>query len=155
MAHGPLPIETDELLVYLTSRKNLQLATLNPDGSPHLATMWFGLVDRDIVMWTQRTSVKARNLGRDPRVACLVESGDAYSSLKGLTVSGRAVLVSDDEGLLRIGAAVVPRNYPEAGRPDYRRMALSGLRVGIVVPIGQPASWDFARTARARATRTA
>lgn len=152
---SPLPIESGEVLAYLGSRKSMQLATLNPDGSPHLSTMWFGLVDRDIVMWTQHTSVKARNLRLDPRVACLVESGDDYASLKGLTVSGRAALVSDDEGLLRIGAALVPRNYPPDDRPDYRAMALSGHRVGIVVPVGQPASWDFARTARARATRTA
>lgn len=150
MANGPLPIEADELYAYLASRKSLQLATLNPDGSPHLATMWFGLLDRDIVMWTQRTSVKARNLRHDPRLACLVESGDDYASLKGLTVSGRAELVEDDDSLLRIGAALVPRNYPAADRPDYRQLALSGARVGIVVRDGRLASWDFARTAARR-----
>ncbi len=148
MANGPLPIEADEVHTYLSSRKSLQLATLNPDGSPHLATMWFGLIGHDIVMWTQRTSVKARNLRHDPRVACLVESGDDYASLKGLTVSGRAELVEDDDSLLRIGAVLVPRNYPPADRPDYRQMALSGARVGIVVHADRLASWDFARTAR-------
>ncbi|MEV0128473.1 PPOX class F420-dependent oxidoreductase [Dactylosporangium sp. NPDC050688] len=148
MANGPLPIEADEVHTYLSSRKSLQLATLNPDGSPHLATMWFGLLGRDIVMWTQRTSVKARNLRHDPRVACLVESGDDYASLKGLTVSGRAELVEDDDSLLRIGAVLVPRNYPPEDRPDYRQMALSGARVGIIVHADRQASWDFARTAR-------
>jgi PPOX class probable F420-dependent enzyme len=150
MANGPLPIEPDELHAYLASRKALHLATLNPDGSPHLATMWFGLLDRDIVMWTQRTSVKARNLRHDPRVTCLVESGADYADLKGLTVSGRAELVEDDDGLLRIGAALVPRNYPADNRPDYREMALSGRRVGIVVSTAKTASWDFARTAARR-----
>ncbi|MEV0589928.1 PPOX class F420-dependent oxidoreductase [Nonomuraea cavernae] len=150
MGNGPLPIESGELRDYLLSRKSLQLATLNPDGSPHLATMWFGVLGDDIVMWTQRASVKARNLRHDPRVACLVESGDDYASLKGLTVTGHAELVEDDGTLLRIGEALVPRNYPEPGRPDYREMALSGARVGIVIHADRWSSWDFARTATRR-----
>ncbi len=149
MGNGPLPIESGEQLSYLLSCKSLQLATLNPDGSPHLATMWFGVLDGDIVMWTQRTSVKARNLRHDPRIACLVESGDEYRSLKGLTVTGRAEFVQDDEGLLRIGEAIISRNYSDAERPDYRQMALSGARIGIVVRAAHWASWDFARTAAA------
>lgn len=150
MAKGPLPIEPGELRDYLLSRKSLQLATLNPDGSPHLATMWFGMLDGNIVMWTQRTSVKARNLRHDPRVACLVESGEDYASLKGLTVTGRVELVEDDATMLRIGEAIVTRNYPEEGRPDYREMALAGTRIGVVVHADHWASWDFARTAARR-----
>ncbi|GAA0836684.1 PPOX class F420-dependent oxidoreductase [Streptosporangium amethystogenes subsp. fukuiense] len=150
MGKGPLPIEADELYDYLLTRKSLHLATLNPDGSPHLATMWFGLIGRDLVMWTQRSSVKARNLRHDPRITCLVESGDDYSELKGLTVSGRVELFEDDESMLRIGEAIISRNYTDANRPDYRKMALSGLRVGIVVRAEHWASWDFARTVKRR-----
>lgn len=144
MGDGPPPIAPGERLDYLLSRKSLQLATLNPDGSPHLATMWFGVLGGDIVMWTQRTSVKARNLRHDPRVACLVESGEDYRSLKGLSVRGRAELVEDDARLLRIGEAIITRNFPEPDRPDHRAMALSGARVGIVVHVERWASWDFA-----------
>ncbi|MFC5818623.1 pyridoxamine 5'-phosphate oxidase family protein [Nonomuraea harbinensis] len=150
MGDRPLPIEPGERLDYLLSRKSLQLATLDPDGAPHLATMWFGVLDGEIVMWTQRTSVKARNLRNDPRVACLVDSGEDYGSLKGLSVTGRAELVEHDEGMLRIGEAIVSRNFPEPGRPDYREMALSGARVGIVVHADRWASWDFARSAARR-----
>ncbi len=150
MAKGPLPIEPGEIRDYLLSRKSLQLATLNPDGSPHLATMWFGMVDGNIVMWTQRTSVKARNLRHDPRVACLVDSGEEYTSLKGVSVTGRVEIVEDDEGLLRIGEALITRNYPEADRPDYRQMALAGTRIGIVLHADHWASWDFGRTAGQR-----
>lgn len=148
MGDGPQPLEPGERLDYLLSRKSLQLATLNPDGSPHLATMWFGVVDGEIVMWTRRTSVKARNLRHDPRVACLVDSGEDYRSLKGLSVRGRAELVEDDAGLLRVGEAIITRNFPESDRPDFRAMALSGARVGIVVHAEHWASWDFSgRTA--------
>jgi PPOX class probable F420-dependent enzyme len=135
-------IEPQRVLDYLAGRRSLQLATLGPDGWPHQATMWFGLLDGDPVMWTQRTSVKARNLRRDPRVSCLVESGHDYAELKGLTGRGRAELVDEPEELLRIGAAVIPRYFPEPV-PDHRAMALSGARVGIRIRVEHWSGWDF------------
>ena len=54
----------------------MQLATINPDGYPHLVTMYYTLVDGKIAFWTYRTSQKALNLARDPRISCLVETGD-------------------------------------------------------------------------------
>jgi PPOX class probable F420-dependent enzyme len=149
-------IGPERVLEYLMGCRALQLATLGPDGWPHQATMWFGLLDGDPVMWTQRTSVKARNIRHDPRVSCLVESGHDYAELKGLSARGRAELVEDPAELVRIGAAVIPRYFPEPV-PDHRAMALSGARVGIRVRVERWASWDFSTAGaadRARAART-
>ena len=141
-------IDRDRILAYLQSCRALQLATLGPDGWPHQATMWFGVLDGDPVMWTQKTSVKARNLRRDPRVSCLVESGHDYAELKGVSARGRAELVSDPAELVRIGAAVIPRYFTDPV-PDHRAMALSGARVGIRIRVEHWASWDFSGAGRA------
>ena len=45
------------------------LATLMPDGSPHSVAVWVGVEDDRVVFFTQPSSQKARNVGRDPRVA--------------------------------------------------------------------------------------
>ena len=42
----------DEVDAFIESRKSLQVATLNKDGSPHLTTLWFGVVDGDLVFET-------------------------------------------------------------------------------------------------------
>ncbi|MYW94574.1 PPOX class F420-dependent oxidoreductase [Amycolatopsis rubida] len=45
------------------------LATVLPDGSPHVVPVWIGTRGERIVFLTGPDSRKARNLRRDPRVA--------------------------------------------------------------------------------------
>lgn len=45
------------------------VATLLPDGSPHAVPIWVDLEGSRIAFLTSPRSRKARNLGRDPRVA--------------------------------------------------------------------------------------
>jgi hypothetical protein len=68
--------------------------------------------------------------------------------LKGISIQGRAELVEDDAGLLRIGEAMITRNYPGPERPDYEAMALSGTRLGLIVHAERTASWTFAGRTR-------
>ena len=69
-------------MAMLSDGRKLQLATINPDGTPHLVTMYYVMIDGQIIFWTYRSSQKARNLQRDPRVTCLVETGEEYFDLR-------------------------------------------------------------------------
>ncbi|MDT7707940.1 MAG: hypothetical protein QOG20_3547, partial [Pseudonocardiales bacterium] len=62
----------DEVAAFIDQQPKFQLATINPDGTPHLVTMFSGLVEGMIAFWTYRASRKALNLARDPRVTCLI-----------------------------------------------------------------------------------
>jgi nitroimidazol reductase NimA-like FMN-containing flavoprotein (pyridoxamine 5'-phosphate oxidase superfamily) len=64
-----------DVAAMLARSHKLQLATINRDGTPHLVTMFYVMLDGHITFWTYRSSQKARNLARDPRVTCLVETG--------------------------------------------------------------------------------
>jgi PPOX class probable F420-dependent enzyme len=48
------------------------VATLMPDGAPHSVPVWVGMEGDRIAFLTGPESRKARNLGRDPRVAISV-----------------------------------------------------------------------------------
>jgi len=50
------------------------VATLNPDGSPHLSVAWVGVEDGEIVFGTLDDQRKLRNLRLDPRIALTVQS---------------------------------------------------------------------------------
>jgi PPOX class probable F420-dependent enzyme len=50
------------------------VATLNPDGSPHLSSAWVGVEDGEVVAGTLNDQRKLRNLRRDPRIAVTVQS---------------------------------------------------------------------------------
>src|SRR5438477_6532516 len=90
----------------LAESRKLQLATINRDGTPHLVTMFYVMLDGQIAFWTYRSAQKARNLARDPRVTCLVEDGEEYFELRGVQVVGTARCVEGPAGVLESGRGV-------------------------------------------------
>ena len=52
----------------LLSRPNFaHLSTLMPDGSPNTTPVWIGVQDHRILIGSGESSLKVRNLRRDPR----------------------------------------------------------------------------------------
>jgi Pyridoxamine 5'-phosphate oxidase len=96
----------DEVAAMLAAGRKVQLATISPDGYPHLVTMYYTLVDGKIAFWTYRTSQKALNLARDPRISCLVETGEAYFDLRGVQVQGVVETITDPDAVYEIGLGV-------------------------------------------------
>jgi PPOX class probable F420-dependent enzyme len=61
----------------LDTERNLWLATVRPDGRPHLAPVWFVHVDGTLWVGTGAASVKVRNLRTQPRATIALEDGDS------------------------------------------------------------------------------
>jgi len=95
-----------EVTDMLAANRKVQLATINPDGYPHLVTMYYTLVDGKIAFWTYRTSQKALNLARDPRISCLVETGEAYFDLRGVQIQGTVDTITDPDAIYQLGLAI-------------------------------------------------
>jgi PPOX class probable F420-dependent enzyme len=57
----------------LAGTRTAKLATVRPDGRPHVAPVWFDLDGDHLVFMTGRDTVKGRNLLRDPRVMLSVD----------------------------------------------------------------------------------
>jgi PPOX class probable F420-dependent enzyme len=132
-----------EVAALLGSARKVQLATINPDGTPHLVTMFYALIDGRIAFWTYRTSQKARNLERDPRLACLIEDGDDYFELRGVQVTGTVRVVADQAGVLEIGRRIAGglSGVPGDALDDYVAHA-ARKRVGYIVEPERLVSWD-------------
>jgi nitroimidazol reductase NimA-like FMN-containing flavoprotein (pyridoxamine 5'-phosphate oxidase superfamily) len=56
----------------LHGTRTAKVATVMADGAPHLAPVWFVLDGERVVFTTGASSVKGRNLRRDPRIALAV-----------------------------------------------------------------------------------
>jgi uncharacterized pyridoxamine 5'-phosphate oxidase family protein len=134
----------DEVAQLLKGQNKFQLATINRDGTPHLVTMFFGLVDDKIAFWTYRTSRKAHNLARDPRVTCLIETGVDYFELRGLMMYGSVRVLTDPNDVRYVGSQVVRRMMSleddDAIAPFVEETAAKRYAY-IVEPTGV-ASWD-------------
>ena len=66
------------------------LATLNPDGSPHLAVALAAIVDGKLWISTPVTTVKARNVERDPRATM------SFGIRPWIALTGRATVLRED-----------------------------------------------------------
>ena len=132
-----------EVAAFLAGSRKVQLATINRDGTPHLVAMYYVMIDGQITFWTYRSSQKARNLARDPRVTCLVETGEGYFELRGVQVAGRARCVEDPAGVLEIGRGVAGgmAGVPAEAVEEYVAHA-ARKRVGYVVEPARIVSWD-------------
>lgn len=71
------------------------LATLMPDGSPHLTPVWVDLQGEHILINTTQGFRKERNVRRDPRVAVAVMSMDDPETYVG--VRGKVVEIDSDD----------------------------------------------------------
>ena len=94
---------------FLEERRFAVVGTINPDGSPHLAVMWYLIDDDDIVVNSAEGRLKDRNLARDPRMSVIIAEG--YSFVR---IDGKASIEHDQ----RIAQADIRRlavlNYGEA-----------------------------------------
>jgi PPOX class probable F420-dependent enzyme len=136
-------MSADEVQEFLHRSRIMTLATLGRTGLPHLTAMWYGLVGGEIWFETKSKSQKAVNLRRDPRVTVLVEAGDSYDQLRGVSIEGRAEIVDDPAALFRVGVSVWERYtapYTEDARPMVA--AMLNKRVAIRVVPERLRSWD-------------
>lgn len=140
----------DEITAFIGESRKLQLGTINPDGTPHMVTMFYGLTEGKISFWTYGKAQKTLNIQRDSRVSCLIEAGDEYSDLRGVLVYGVAKLIDDSEGVLEVGMNVARRM---AGMPDEEGLlaeyvAYTGRkRVAYVIEPTRVISWDHRKLA--------
>ena len=133
----------DEVAEFLTTERTVQVASIGPDGTPHLVPMWFAVIGGRIAFWTYGKSQKARNLRRDPRVACLLEAGDSYGELRGVSITGRAEIVDDYDAVFEAGATIYARYQGDMTHESRKGVEHEARkRVVVFVAPEKTVSWD-------------
>lgn len=132
-----------EITDFVTGHRTGTLATIGPDGQPHLTAMWYGVLDGEIWLETKAKSQKAVNLKRDPRVSFLLEAGDTYDTLRGVSFEGVAEIIDDPDTIFRVGVSVWERYtgpYTDEMKPGVDAMMHNRVAVRIVTHRAR--SWD-------------
>lgn len=133
----------DEIGEFLSGRHTMNVATLNHDGTIHLVAMWYAVFDGEPVFWTFGKSQKIRNLERDPRITCLVETGEEYAALQGVEIVGTGTVIRDHGEIMSIGEAVYERYFgpiDDEIRPFVHQTGAK--RLGVRVAVDRVVSWD-------------
>jgi hypothetical protein len=102
------------------------------------------MLDGDIVFETFTKSQKIVNLKRDPRIAVLVEDGEVYNELRGVSINGRAELYDAPDQVFRYALAVTRKNNPglTPEQQDAAAKMMSQKRTAVVVKPQRIVSWD-------------
>jgi PPOX class probable F420-dependent enzyme len=95
---------------FLAEKRFAVVGTMNPDGSPHLAVMWYLLDGDDIVVNSAQGRIKDRNLAADPRMSVLVEDGYRW-----IRIDGRAK-IEHDQAIARADIRRLAARYYEDDR---------------------------------------
>jgi PPOX class probable F420-dependent enzyme len=74
---------TADQRTFLEEKRFAVVGSRNPDGSPHLAVMWFLIDGEDVVVNSAQGRIKDRNLAADPRMSVLVEDGYRWIRIDG------------------------------------------------------------------------
>ena len=143
---GAIKMSDEQMRSFLEAGRDLQVASINADGTPHLVTMWYVLRDGEVAFWTYAKSQKVVNLRRDPRLSVLVATGDKYEELKGVSIIGRAEIVDDPAAVLDYGEAVYERYWGPLNDTVMEGVrAMSTKRVVVVVKPEKILSWDHSK----------
>jgi PPOX class probable F420-dependent enzyme len=137
----------DELTAFLDEGRDLQVASINADGTPHLVTMWYLREGDDLLFWTYAKSQKVVNVRRDPRATVLVATGEKYEELKGVSITGSTSVVDDLDEVLAFGEKVYEKYWGPIDNDLVRdgvRM-MGAKRVVIRVTPVKTTSWDHSK----------
>jgi PPOX class probable F420-dependent enzyme len=150
MAKLDLSLTDQELDVYLREGRTMRVATVDPDGMPHVVPLWFVWHDGIVFLNSTRGNPTVENMLRHGRAAGVVDDGEAYDALRGVVVTGR-VEVAEDDPRLAAAERAWSEKYLAGNEPPYRRWR---NRVWLRLVPERTASWDFRKIPEARARRT-
>ncbi|HPX35130.1 MAG TPA: PPOX class F420-dependent oxidoreductase [Mycobacterium sp.] len=133
----------EEIAAFVASNRTGTMATVGPDGQPHLVAMWYGVLDGDIWVETKVKSQKVVNLKRNPKVSFLIEDGMTYDSLRGVTFEGVAEIHDDPDTIFAVGVSVWERyNGPYTDDLKQAVDMMMNKRVAVRIRAGRIRSWD-------------
>ncbi|MYE46610.1 MAG: PPOX class F420-dependent oxidoreductase [Chloroflexi bacterium] len=122
----------EEADTFLREGRVADLATVRPDGSPHVAPVWFHYDGEVVKVFARPTAVKLRNIANDPRVSISIATpGRPYQYV---IVTGTAE-VSEDEDVSEL-VQTMARNYMgEVDGPPYAEQILSRMTPFSVITV--------------------
>ncbi|MDO8431397.1 MAG: TIGR03618 family F420-dependent PPOX class oxidoreductase [Candidatus Binatus sp.] len=132
------PAEQEE---FLSKAPKAALATIDKDGYPHVVAMNYLWRDGAILMTSYGKAQKVVNIRRNPRVGVMVETGRAYSDLRGVLIRGECEII-EDVATVNATMNAIRNRYSGGGQAENTALTTAPKRVVLKVIPQKIASWD-------------
>ena len=143
-----MALSAPEVDDFLAEQIKVHVASIGPTGAPHLTTLFYVMEQGKIGFWTYASSQKVANLRRDPRVSALVEDGQEYGELRGVSIRGTATLIEEYAAIRALGVRVMDRMSGGVDLGELGEEIVNGQarkRVGVLITPDHVASWDHSK----------
>ncbi|MGC5255645.1 pyridoxamine 5'-phosphate oxidase family protein [Gordonia sp. DT218] len=84
-----------EVQSYLTQARVCRVASVDADGNPHVSPLWFVWDGTHLWLNSLVRSRRWTDVVRDPRIAVVIDCGDAFAELHGVEMIGTTERVGD------------------------------------------------------------
>jgi PPOX class probable F420-dependent enzyme len=139
-----IQLSPDEQAAFLREHRKAALATLDQNGFPHVVAMNFFMKDGAFYMTSYGKAQKIVNIRRNPKVALMIEEGNAYSELRGVLVRGHCEIIEGAEAVRAAFAAMAQARGATTARP---RGSVDSAPKRVVLKIipQKVTSWDHSK----------
>lgn len=133
---------------FLRQQRTCRVATVGPDGTPHVTPLWYLWHEEHLWLYSLVRSKRWTNLQANPRVAVVVDAGDDYRELRGVELVGRAEPIGerprrgDPHPLLEPVERAFAEKYGQGGGMVY-----DGRHAWLRVVCERQFTWDFRKLA--------
>jgi PPOX class probable F420-dependent enzyme len=134
----------DEQAVFFREQRKAALATLDQHGFPHVVAMNYFAKDGAFYMTSYSKAQKVVNIRRNPKVALMIESGNAYAELRGVMVRGHCEIVEGADAVRTAFAAMAEARGTTYSRPQGS-VDSAPKRVVLKIVPEKITSWDHSK----------
>lgn len=140
-------LSRSEIDTFLDGRLLARIATVRPDGRPHIAPMWYWWDGTSMYMETPPNSVKANNLRANANCAITVDITEGGLRFKSVILEGRAELLEDLQDAEAMARRIYTRYLGEEGvRSPTPAQMISNPHVIIKLTPTRILTYDGTRT---------
>lgn len=121
-----------------------RVATVGADGSPHVAPAWFVWLEDGLFLSMRQGSATWDNVGRDPRVAVVIDRGRDWAELAGVRAEGTAEALAAEHPDAREAMSAWHEKYRSMlGGGGFERLAEDVPALGFLrVEVERLSTWD-------------
>ena len=139
-----IQLTPDEQAAFFREQRKAALATLDQHGFPHVVAMNYFAKDGAFYMTSYSKAQKVVNIRRNPKVALMIESGNAYAELRGVMVRGHCEIVEGADAVRTAFAAMAEARGTTYSRPQGS-VDSAPKRVVLKIVPEKITSWDHSK----------
>ena len=136
-----IQLTPEEQAAFFREQRKAALATLDQRGFPHVVAMNYFAKDGAFYMTSYAKAQKVVNIRRNPKVALMIESGNAYAELRGVMVRGHCQIIEGADAVQAAFAGMAEARGATSSRPSGAGDS-APKRVVLKISPEKITSWD-------------